>query len=216
MQGSKRLQSEIKTLYRNRLMITAICTAILTASLLWNIYNGNQQVKKLAILSARSNFNKDQGFRLWAANHGGVYVPADERTPPNPYLAHVPERDITIPSGKKLTLMNPAYMLRQMMEEFTHLYGIKGRITSLNPLNPYNTPDDWEKKALQAFEKEVKEIVEFTEIDNEPYIRLISPLITLSACLKCHEQQGYKFGDIRGGISVSFLPEGIVISRSGT
>lgn len=38
----------------------------------------------------------------------------DERTPPSPYLNHMPERNITTPAGHHLTLMNPAYMLRRM------------------------------------------------------------------------------------------------------
>ena len=31
----------------------------------------------------------------------------------------------------------------------------------------------------------------------------MAPLMTTKACLKCHEKQGYKEGDIRGGISVT-------------
>ncbi len=47
--------------------------------------------------------------------------------------------------------MNPAYMLRQLHEEFAELYGIQGHITSLKPLRPGNRPDLWEEKALQSF-----------------------------------------------------------------
>jgi len=42
---------------------------------------------------------------------------------------------------------------------------------------------------------------------NETYFRFMRPLITEAGCLKCHMAQGYKVGDIRGGISVS-LPWG--------
>ncbi len=34
-------------------------------------------------------------------------------------------------------------------------------------------------------------------------MRLMVPLKTEKACLKCHEKQGYKEGEIRGGISSS-------------
>ncbi len=74
-----------------------------------------------------------------------------EHTPPNPYLSHIPERDIETPSGVKLTLLNPAYMLRQIMDDSPNEFGVKGRITSLHPLNPDNAPDDWESEALRAF-----------------------------------------------------------------
>ncbi len=124
------------------------------------------------------------------------------RTPPSPYLSHIPNRDIEIPSGKKLTLMNPAYILRQMMAEFPGLYGIRGRITSLNPLNPDNAPDAWEKKALAAFEKGVEEVQEFTHTEQGGFLRYMSPLQTSKGCLKCHGHQGYQEGDIRGGVGV--------------
>ena len=62
------------------------------------------------------DFNKDQVYRRWAANHGGVYVPVSASTRPSPYLVDVPERDVTTPSGRKLTLMNPAWIIRQVQE----------------------------------------------------------------------------------------------------
>jgi PAS domain S-box-containing protein len=34
-------------------------------------------------------------------------------------------------------------------------------------------------------------------------MRLMSPMVTEQSCLKCHAEQGYKVGDLRGGISVS-------------
>ena len=41
-------------------------------------------VKDLAIAEATAYLNKDQASRLWAASHGGVYVPISEKTQPNP------------------------------------------------------------------------------------------------------------------------------------
>jgi len=129
-------------------------------------------------------------------------VPPTEQTPPNPYLSHIPDRDITLPSGKRLTLMNPAYMVRQMMADFNELYGIKGRITSLKPLNPANAPDAWERGALTAFEKGAKELFEMTGIDGKQSLRLMRPMVVKAGCLKCHAHQGYREGDIRGGVGV--------------
>ena len=61
-------------------------------------------------------YAKDTLYRRWNTQHGGVYVPVTEDTPPNPYLRDVPERDITTPSGRQLTLLNHAYMIRQVYE----------------------------------------------------------------------------------------------------
>lgn len=178
-------------------------TVMAGALLAWNIVYERHRNRHLAEATARAHFNKDQAFRRWATSHGGVYVPANERTPPNDYLADIPERDITTPSGVALTLMNPAYMVRQMNEDFAEYYGVAGRITSLKPLRPENAPDDWERAALERFERGEEEVQEWTEISGEPYLRLMRPMITLEPCLKCHAHQGYKVGDVRGGVAVS-------------
>ncbi|MBW1850869.1 MAG: DUF3365 domain-containing protein [Deltaproteobacteria bacterium] len=178
-------------------------TAIIVLSTVWDILATKRTTREIATKEARALFNKDQAVRYWATAHGGVYIPIDKRTPPNPYLSHISERDITTPSSKRLTLMNPAYMIRQLNEEFSDLYGVTGHLTSLKPIRPENAPDAWERSALEAFEKDSQEMVEFTKIQNTPYLRLMKPMITKKGCLKCHEIQGYKTGDIRGGISVS-------------
>jgi PAS domain S-box-containing protein len=169
----------------------------------WTVEKTREGTRSLAVGVAVAHFNKDLALRKWAALHGGVYVPADERTPPNPHLAHIPERDIRTPSGRKLTLMNPAYTLRQVQEEFSKGFGVRGHITGLKYFRPETAPDAWEKAALHSFESGAKEAKEFTEIAGEPYLRLMRPLETAKECLKCHAFQGYKVGDLRGGLGVS-------------
>jgi signal transduction histidine kinase/ActR/RegA family two-component response regulator len=152
---------------------------------------------------AQEAFNKDQSFRFWATMHGGVYVPITETTPPNKYLSQVEERDITTSSGRELTLMNPAYMVRQLNDTFGSLYGAQGHITSLNPLRPENAPDDWERAALLKFENGVGEVYEIQNKGGERFARLMQPMEVTPGCLKCHAHQGYNVGDVRGGVSVS-------------
>lgn len=179
-------------------------TAMMACLVAWNWHVATGHAEDLAKKEARIHFNKDLAFRRWATLHGGVYVPIDERTPPNPGLAHIPERDIETPSGKKLTLMNPAYIMRQAMGEYAGLYGVKGKITSLQLINPINAADAWETAALQQFERQGStEVSEFSEIDGKPYLRLIGALKVEQGCLKCHDFQGYKVGEVRGGVSVT-------------
>jgi two-component system cell cycle sensor histidine kinase/response regulator CckA len=198
MPGSK----DLKSLYKYSVVITAIWTILFAGLLLLDISHERENTRKLALKEVRIHFNKDQALRRWAAMHGGVYVIPDDKTPPNPYL-HVPDRDVMTTSGKSLTLMNPAYMLRQVMEFSSELYGVKDRITSLKLLNPANEPDEWERSSLLRFEQGEKEIFEFINKDGEPYLRFMAPLTAEKGCLKCHGFQGYKEGDVRGGITVS-------------
>lgn len=193
---------KFKQLYKYLFLAFTFFTLILISSLSWNIIQNNEHILELAEDKVNAYFEKDYAIRKWSSLHGGVYVPSTERTPPNPYLSHVPERDIETPSGKKLTLMNPAYMLRQMNEEYSNAQ-VSGHITSLILMRPENEADEWEKQALKSFEHGVKEVSEVTEFKGEPYLRLMKPLIITKGCLKCHAIMGYKVGDIRGGTSVS-------------
>jgi diguanylate cyclase (GGDEF)-like protein len=184
------------------ILITA-WTLVIVISLGWNLYQEWQDVQDVALTTARINFEKDVLYRRWATIHGGVYVPVTTATPPNPYLAHLPERDLTTSSGRQLTLVNPAYMTRQVYTLSRKESAIRGHITSLKPLRPENHPDPWEAQALKSFEQGKSEAYTIEALEGQPYLRLMRPLKTEKGCLKCHARQGYQEGDIRGGVSVS-------------
>ncbi|HNT35014.1 MAG TPA: signal transduction protein, partial [bacterium] len=78
---------------RSRLFLLAavIWIAVVATSLIWNWYESEHAVITAAISEARIAFEKDIVYRRWASSHGGVYVPPSETTPPNPYLAHIPD-----------------------------------------------------------------------------------------------------------------------------
>jgi len=191
---------------RRYALVIAICwTLSIACSFAWLCYQEQRNVVAIALAEARATYQKDTLYRRWATKHGGVYVPATGGTPPNPYLSHIPERDVTTPSGKVLTLVNPAYMTRQVFE-FANKDSkqlVRGHITSLKPIRAENAADPWETKALQAFETGVKEVVEVQTMEGRRYVRMMRPFVTEKGCLKCHAQQGYKVGDIRGGVSAS-------------
>ena len=183
-------------------LMALIWSVLIGGSLLWSLYEERQIVMEMATVATRTNIQKDFSFRKWLTLHGGVYVSPTEHTPPNPYL-DVPDRDVVTTNGKALTLMNPAYALREMQTDFPDDYGTKSRITSLKPLNPANAPEEWETRALKSFERGSKEFIEIQEIDGQSYLRMMKPFIVEEGCLKCHSYQGYKIGDVRGGIGSS-------------
>jgi len=177
-------------------------TIVISLSLYANYRLNTQHLMDIGTTIARSSFNKDILYRRWNAAQGGVYAKQSELTTPNRYL-NVAERDISTPLGKKLTMINPAYMTRQVHEIGQKENGIQGHITSLNPIRPENKPDTWEREALERFEQGAKEVSSIETMDGQNYLRWMRPLITEQGCLKCHQQQGYKLGQIRGGISQS-------------
>ncbi|MEI7729212.1 MAG: DUF3365 domain-containing protein [Verrucomicrobiota bacterium] len=184
-------------------LIFALWTLAVAASVFWNARLLHDAMVEAAATDARSNFNKDVLYRRWATLHGGVYVPVTTNTPPNPYLTNVTERDLVTPSGRRLTLVNPAYITRQVHELEHREDGSHGHITSLKPLRPENAPDAWEANALKSFEKGQTEQVACELFHGKPHLRLMRPLVAEKACLMCHAAQGYREGEIRGGISVA-------------
>ena len=182
--------------------IYIIWTLLLIAILLIIIERTYTYAKYIAKEEAIVSVNKDIAYRRWVSSHGGVYVPVDKRTQPNKYLSNIKNRDFRA-INKDFTLMNPAYTLSQMMRDYSKLYGVKTKITSNKLLNPNNKADIWETLALNKIQQTRKNYIELNEINGEDYLRLMSPLITRKSCLKCHAFQGYKIGDIRGGVSVA-------------
>lgn len=180
-----------------------IWTLVLAGVLFTGMRWAYERTNSLGRLQARAALDKDVSYRRWVSMHGGVYVPVTDSTPPNPYLSGDPERDIVTPSGRRLTLVNPSYMTRQVRKLVPSDYEIPGRITSLDPIRPENAPTGWEEQALRAIEAGAPDYVERHTLNGSPYLRVMIPLVVEESCLRCHEQQGYELGELRGGLSTS-------------
>ena len=210
---NRKIQLTTKGLHTYPLLLAFLWTAIVFASLAWDIVRQKEETLEIATIEARTVFEKDLTYYRWATGHNGVFVPITEKTQPNKYLDHLPEHILSTSNGTRLTLVNPEYMIRQVYEMQTKGKWMQGHITSLDPIRPENAADEWETSSLNAFENGVTEVLSIEDIDGEPYFRMMRPLVTEKECLKCHALQGYEIGDIRGGISVS-LPMGSLLAIS--
>lgn len=190
-------------LQRLFLLLGISWTLIILSLSIWSIRDVKKQIGELLLSQARSIFEIIVTTRDWNARHGGVYVPVDKENQPNPYL-DVPERDIVTDKGKKLTLINPASMTRQISKLTFEKQHSWFRLTSLNPLRPENKALLWESKALSGFKVKGDEYYDWGEDENEEkqYFRYMGSLWITKSCLRCHKAQGYSLGDLRGGISV--------------
>ena len=180
--------------------ITVItCFTILIMKYLNNSKNDYQTIsEKILFQQASTLFNNLVTIRKWSSDHGSIYVKAHENIKPNPYLVdnHTYTKD-----NELLIKINPAWMTRQLSEISNKNENFYFKITSLNPVNPNNFPDEFEKNGLKILEKN-KELKFYTKIENNKY-NLIGPLKVELSCLQCHAEQGYVLGDIRGGLRVS-------------
>ena len=185
-------------------LVTAVWTFVVIGSLAWALYQDQSQHMAAAYKEAQANLDKDLTLRRWATDHGGVYVPITETQKSVPWLDHVPGRDVTTSDGRTLTLLNPATVVRQMMDRYSADYGIRGRIIGLKYLNPANAPDPWEKAQLEAFERrERTQVWEIGEIDGQPYLRHLRAMFMEPGCEKCHAILGYRLGDLRGATGLN-------------
>ena len=174
------------------------------ASLFSHLADIEAQATQIAVEGARNMFRMVVLTRAWNAEHGGIYLPVGDKIKPNPYLEH-PRRDLVTTDGTRLTMINPAYMTRLLSELAQEMDGATFRITSLRPIRPGNEADPWEKKALQEFENGRPELLEVVTAEGggTRLLRYMAPLKVTPACLSCHIKQGYREGDVRGGISVT-------------
>ncbi len=159
------------------------------------------ECRQQALGQARAIYRTDMTYRQWIARAGGVYAETNERVSPNPYL-RIPNRDVILPDGRKLTLLNSAYLMRLIHESGNSDSSHRVRLVSREPVNPDNAPDAWEQAALTALQRGKGEVAEFLVRPERTWLRLAKPLYIEKACVRCHSQ-GYREGDLRGAVSIT-------------
>ncbi len=174
-----------------------------SASLLWNLYSLRQNTLNAFMYEAQTLAGVALSTIMWTAQHEQVYVPLTEWIPLEPFFADLPEREIVTTDGLKFTQVSHALISRQVAEQaLLHGWDQKFiRMTSLQPLNPVNTPNKWERAALKSFKNGETEKFALIEDEAEDFLKYMMPLRAKLECLKCH--LGYREGDLLGGLSVS-------------
>ncbi len=159
-----------------------------------NILLEYRQVESIARAQAEAIVDYIDVMGEWNRSHDGIYYKRNA-------------------SGKDTYSWINSYM---MMAELSQIANkekqVKFRITSLKPLNQRNAPTGWESESLKLFENGVKQTGGF--IENDTRYRFMMPLYTSKECLQCHGHQGYKVGDVRGGISIDQNVEALKAART--
>jgi len=183
--------------------IALVWTLLNAASLAWNVAVEDDWVGEVSRIEAVGSLNKDRALRLWLSSLGSLYAPVGDKVRPNPYMGHIPDRDLFLDHGRVMTMIDPATAIREVGETYTELYGTRVRIVSRSPFNPANTPDAWELKALDAFGQGAREVSEIvTAGDGKPTLRMMQPMRLTPYCVRCHVSTGVKVGDLYGATGV--------------
>lgn len=198
--------------YRLSLILKLV---LLTAGVLLVTFFGTYQLlersqeadlQQLMLKQARSLAQQILHTRAWVSQHQGVYVLKTPETVTNPLLYHVgPGKvrpEIIDRDGLVYTLKNHSLVTEELSKRASKAGLVDYHLTSLNPLNPNNAPDAFEQAGLAAFAQGAKEVSEVHRIEEVTFFRYMVPLRVDAKCLECHGVQGYKIGDIRGGLSL--------------
>ena len=202
------------------LLLGTVVTLFVAAIFFWMFEQSKQSAMSQLNQQAKSLLQQIIITRLWIADHGGLFVKQQPGVEANPFT---PNTDITDQEGKIYHFRNPAMVTREISAYAKNAGLYRFRLTSLKLRNPYNAPLPFEKDALQYFEDRGFEATregrshEIYDQGIRAFVRIV-PLLVEESCLQCHADQGYKVGDVRGGLSV-FIPmtETLkTIQRNGT
>lgn len=201
MYNSQMIKNSQKYLIQFFIIFTMI---LITSFVIFQQYNSKNSQENLSkqriIQEAQAHFQSIQDTRLWNAQFGGVYVKQQNGIVPNPYLKN---NVMQSENNETLVKINPAWMTRQISEISNKNNDYQFKITSLNPLNPNNKANKFEQEALKFFDSNKSQHYYYKfDLKNKRF-NLMGALTVKEPCLRCHKIQGYKIGDIRGGIRVS-------------
>ncbi len=186
------------------LYLGGILSVSLGALFLWTYTQARQSILDQVDQQARILLQQVVITRAWVSDHGGLFVPQRPGVEANPLL---PNSQIVDQQGHTYMMRNPALVTREISAyaEAAGLY--RFRLTSLKLKNPANAPLAFEKRALELFQRQGFArsrdgmAVQLLDQERPVYCRIV-PLQVLQSCLECHQDQGYRVGEIRGGLSV--------------
>jgi signal transduction histidine kinase len=143
--------------------------------------------------------------RQWISDCGGIFVNLSSKGAQDT-TCFVEDRLKT--SRGLYQRFTPSMVTRKLSQYSRRQDLYRFRLASLNPLNPDNKPDKFEKEALEIFKKEgLTEMFRFARQDGIPYFQYTVPLYLEKRCIKCHHGQRDSPNAVRGGLSI-FLPIG--------
>jgi len=153
---------------------------------------------------AENHFDLVVTMRAWNSEHNGVWVVMGPGVEPNPYLEELGVNAVVeTTDGQQLTLRNPAIMASEVSKLLDAQKGITYHLVALEPLNPENTPDEWERESLLTFQSSADPVWTIAENDEgERVFRYMERLTVTSSCIPCHEAQHYELGEVAGATTV--------------
>ncbi len=198
------MNSKLTTRISLRTKFIIFIGTIISCSYIYMLYRtavfDEDMIIRQAEQQARMLYKQILLTRQWASDHNGLFVLKRKGIEKNPYL-DLPT--VTDSGGNEYFLRNPAMITREL-SEYADRDGLGHfRVTSLKPVNPTNTPDEFERSSMKLFTTGLSEKIAVTDSNKGRLVRFAAPLEVKTSCLRCHEKHGYTIGDIRGALSIT-------------
>jgi signal transduction histidine kinase len=185
-----------KFLFRIILVVLPTLGIIFT----WAGIQNEKQAAEQVINQARVLSKQIILTRQWIADCGGVMVPAKSKGARN-INCFFDDRLET--SRGVYQRFIPSMVTRKLSQYSTRQDLYRFRLASLTPLNPENSPNDFERESLIRFTQEDRtEAFIFAANGKHHDLHYIVPLYLEKACLKCHHTKEVSDKGIRGGLSI--------------
>ena len=138
--------------------------------------------------------------RQWVTDSGGVLVDLQSQGAKDIACSF---EDRLMTSHGEYQRFSPAMVTRKLSQYSTRQDLYRFRLASLNPLNPANKPDGFEREAINLFRtQKMNETFRFADNSGKPFFQYMVPLYLEKQCLECHNREGDAVNSIRGGLSV--------------
>ncbi len=138
--------------------------------------------------------------RQWVTDCGGIFVDLQSQGAKD-IACSFDDRLQT--SHGEFQRFTPAMVTRKLSQYSTRQDLYRFRLASLNPLNPANKPDEFEREAINLFRtQKVGESFRFAEKSGRRFFQYMVPLYLEKQCLECHNREGDSVNSIRGGLTV--------------
>jgi two-component system sensor histidine kinase BarA len=185
------------------LCIVLIIFPVLSIIFAWTGIQNEKQAKNQVVNQARVLSRQVVLTRQWISDCGGVMVPRESEGAKDTFYFY--NKVLETPGGT-FRQFTPS-MVTKKLSQYSHRQDLyRFRLASLSPLNPENSPDEFEREALQKFkEGGLTEMARFDSQGEKKHLHYVVPLYMEKACLECHKRPGKYQGTIGGGLSV-FLP----------
>lgn len=177
--------------------VILIIAPVLTLLFAWLSFRMINQGKDETLEKARVVAHQIILTRKWITDcMGGVFVNKDSQGAAG--MNFILSNRIETPDGI-FQQFSPAMVTKKLSEYSFREKAYNFSLTSLEPINLENSPDAFEKEALNHFDGNTDEFFAFSE----DVLDYMVPLYRTEGCLKCHKGEGAAKAGIIGGLRVT-------------